>query len=254
MSEQSEFDFSAKPPPRPHVTDEQRKAAIEKIKKLLRMKRGGTQAEVETALNLARELAAKHGIDLDNINADDEQQKEMPIGHEDAFRGGRVQVECRYAGLICEHFFNVAVFSRQVPNRSYPFYVFALTFVGTDWDREIAIYVYKFLVGHFRRSWNSRRGRCRNRHAFMDGMYTGLFLKLKDRQPKVEPGPGLIRIERAIQRRNQYLAQFGKITERHMGSDSNADQARYRGYLAGQDTEIRSGLRDRNAAGQQLLS
>jgi hypothetical protein len=34
--------------------------ALEKIKKLLRMKRGGTQAEIETALALAQQIAAKH--------------------------------------------------------------------------------------------------------------------------------------------------------------------------------------------------
>lgn len=229
-----------------------RDEAIEKIKKLLRMRHGGTMAEIETALALARELAAKHGIDINGINPEEEEQK--PIFHEDAFRGSRVQVECKFAGLICQHFFNVEVFTRRVPSYKYPFLTIALTFVGTDWDREISIYVYRFLVGHFRRQWKTRRGRCRNRHAFMEGMYTGLFKKLDERLPKVEPGIGLIRIERALARRRQYLDRFGKMSSNQVCSDNEASQARWQGYLAGRDTEIRPAVKDTNTQGQRLLS
>jgi hypothetical protein len=151
-----------------------RDEVIEKIKKLLRMKRGGTVAEVETALNLARELATKHGIDIEGVNPDEETQQ-RPIGHEEALTAARIQWECKYAGLIAENFFNVSVFTRRVRMKRWPFIGTGLTFVGTDWDRQIAIYVYKFLVGHFRREWNTKRGRCRNRRAFMYGMYVGLF-------------------------------------------------------------------------------
>lgn len=226
----------------------------EKIKKLLRMKRGGTAAEVETALNLARELAQKHGIDLDSVNPD-EHTEEKPINHHDAFVGGRIQVECKYAGIICNKFFNVNVFTRRIRFSAWPYYRFALTFVGTDWDREIAGYVYRFLVGHFRREWNTKRGRCRNRHAFMDGMFDGLFIKLRDRQPTPEAGVGLIHIERAAKRRELYVGQhFGEMKGKSMKPDGNADQSRWRGFLAGQDTEIRPAVKDRNEAGQLLLS
>jgi len=227
---------------------------IDKIKKLLRMKRGGTLAEVETALALARELAAKHGIDLESINPDEEQAPATPVGHEDAFRGSRVQFECKYAALVAETFFGVKIFTRRVPTNMWPYQTIALTFVGTDWDRQIAIYVYRFLVGAFRREWSKRRGRCRNRQAFMWGMYVGICTTLRDRQPKPVEGPGLIRIERAAARVNNYLAKhFPNLREHDASPDSNAKAAEYYGYLAGRQTEIRKGLGDRNAQGQQLL-
>ncbi len=61
---------------------------IDKIKKLLRMKRGGTADEVATALRLARELADKHGIYLDGINPDEQQKSDM--SHAQACRMARI--------------------------------------------------------------------------------------------------------------------------------------------------------------------
>src|SRR5689334_10423072 len=133
------------------MTPEQQ-SALDKIKKLLRMKRGGTQAEVETALNLARELAEKHGIDLEAVNPEEEEQQ-RPIGHESTEPSARLQFESIYASLICQKFFNVEVFrQKSVPRFGLFFrssYTVRLTFIGTDWDRQIAIYVYHFLVRHF---------------------------------------------------------------------------------------------------------
>jgi hypothetical protein len=55
---------------------ENKDAIVEKIKKLLRMKRGGTPGEIENALAAAAELARKHSIDLGSINPDEESAKE----------------------------------------------------------------------------------------------------------------------------------------------------------------------------------
>ena len=83
---------------------------IEKIKKLLRMKRGGTPDEVATALRLAQELAEKHGIDLNAVNPDDDGQREKPISHNDEVLGARASWESKYAGLVVSQFFKVSVF------------------------------------------------------------------------------------------------------------------------------------------------
>lgn len=238
-----------------------RDEVIEKIKKLLRMKRGGTPAEVETALNLAREMAAKHGVDIGSVNPDDEQQRERLLGHEDGLLSARIQFECKYAALIAMRFFNVSVFiHRPTWNR------FALNFVGEEWDRQVAIYVFKFLCGHFRREWKTRRGRCRNRHAFMYGMYVGLKRKLEEREKSETPDANaLVRIERSLVRRNAYIAEhFGKMERTDTTPDGDAQKAMWAGYQAGRDTEIRGGVKDAhgraaerlgtNQTGQLLLS
>lgn len=232
------------------MTPEQQ-AALDKIKKLLRMKRGGTPDEIATALRLAQELADKHGIDLASVNPDEDPRAERPLGHESEILGARIQWECKYAMLIARDFFNVHPFINN-------FWTFArgwhygITFVGTDWDRQIAIYVYRFLVGHFRREWKTRRGRCRNRQAFMYGMYVGLAAKLSERQPKPIEQLGIVPVNRALERRKDYIAQhFGRLEGVDMQPDGDANEAKWRGYCAGRDTEIRPAVA--NGDGARLL-
>lgn len=234
------------------MTPEQQ-AALDKIKKLLRMKRGGTADEIATALRLAQELANKHGINLDDVNPDDE-RNEKPLGHDDWILGSRIQWECKYAMLIAKWFFNVSPFLNNFWNALRGTY-YGITFVGTEWDRQIAIYVYSFLIRHMRREWRDKRGRCRNRQAFMYGMYVGIWSKLKERQPKPIQQPGIVPVNHALARRNDYIAKlFGKLAGTDVKPDGDADKAEHLGWLAGRATEIRSGLGNTNERGQALLT
>jgi hypothetical protein len=204
------------------VTPEQQ-PALDKIKKLLRMKRGGTQAEVETALNLARELAAKHGIDINSVNPDEQQSN---LGHADEWIGARIQSECKWATLIVDTFFNVSALTNNG----------RITFVGTEWDRQIAIYVYRFLVAHFRREWKQRKGRCRNRQSFMHGMYCGLAGKLRDQQGLVD-ADGLAVIHLTEAARKRYIeANIGRTEKKAITKGDDAPEALYRGWVAGRET------------------
>jgi hypothetical protein len=74
-----------------------RDEALDKIRKLLRMKRGGTPAEVETALAMAAEIARKHGIDLSGVDPDHE--PDQPIGHIDTVTSAPMGVQIRRADL-----------------------------------------------------------------------------------------------------------------------------------------------------------
>jgi hypothetical protein len=221
--------------------NEERDLALEKIRKLLRMKRGGTAAEVETALALAQQLAAKHGIDMASVNPDEDEQQ-RPIGHDDHILGARVQWECKYAMLIAQEFFNVSAFTVQTLHPFRRRIIQQITFVGTDWDRQIAGYVWDFLVGQMRREWKLRRGRCRHRQAFMYGMYIGICIKL--REARLEPeGNGLMLVNRELQRREKYTAEnFGRLSGSEIVPSGDAEEAKRRGYYAGRETEIRKGV------------
>lgn len=214
-------------------------SVVEKIKKLLRMKRGGSAAEIETALNLAREIAAKHGIDIASINPDEESEQRR-ISHEDAFTGTRIQWECMYAALIAQNFFNVSIFRRRSEG-----YKPTLTFVGTSWDLQIALYVYNFLVGQFRRQWSRTSSRHRNRRSFMYGMFRGICSNLaarKEAEPKNENA--VLVVNRAVQRRDDYIAKnFGEMVSEDTRPDDDAKSARLAGWLAGKETNINPGLR-----------
>lgn len=88
----------------------EREQALDKIKKLLRMKRGGTPAEIETALALAAEIAAKWGIDMDSVNADDDQRK-SDLHHAAGWEASRMaSYDVKYAAGLVQEFFNVTVF------------------------------------------------------------------------------------------------------------------------------------------------
>lgn len=220
---------------------------IEKIKKLLRMKRGGTPDEIATALRLAQELAEKHGIDLGKVNPDEE---ESPIHHQDAIHGARIQCECIYASLIAEQFFHVTAFKTVDDSRS----KYVMRFVGTDWDTQIALYVYYFLARHFRSEWKHKRGRLRNRQAFMWGMFLGVKMQLKAKQPKPVQTPGIVPVERGLQRRNQYIEQrWGKLDSESVAPDNDSEKARRAGFVAGLETEINSGVKGGKKQGALIV-
>ena len=222
-------------------------AIIEKIKKLLRMKRGGTAGEIENALAMAAELARKHGIDLGSVNPDEESKSET-ITHFSEVLKLRLPLEAKFAAAICVNFFNVQIChcpgGRVRDGNWINFYNHTMVFVGTAWDIEIARFVFFFLQRHFRASWNHRiNRRLKNREAFLHGMFLGLAAKLEEARQK-EVGTGLVLIGRAVQLRKDYLARlFPSAKDQSLDvDDSDAAAAKWAGVRAGRETEIHSGL------------
>lgn len=226
------------------------KAALDKIKKLLRMKRGGTQGEVENAMRMAQEIAEKHGIDLAGVNADDDGPKaDQPTGHSGTDPIARIQWECKYAMLICEHFFHVTAFTEQdrLGRRR-------VVMVGAEWRREVAWHIYHFLVRHFRWTWTHKRGRLRNRQAFLHGMYVGLWCKLKEGQPDAPQVNGVVVVDREKKRQDDYIAaQFGKMTTSAVVPENDSEKAKWAGFHEGQKTELRPAVTAGAAAPVLLL-
>jgi hypothetical protein len=155
------------------MSDQQ--TTLNKIKKLLAMKRGGTQHEAETAEALAQALALKAGIDLARVNVDDSPAAEQAITHRTIGDWANIPCEVLYAAQICTRFFNVHSITLVKIWHS------EMVFIGTDSDLDITGCVFKFLVREFRWQWNHRRGRCRKRVDFLSGAYCGLFSKLNER-------------------------------------------------------------------------
>jgi hypothetical protein len=202
---------------------------IERIKKLLRMKRGGTPGEIENALSLAQKLAARHNLDINSIN-ENEPDKE-PITHEDIL-SSRLQWECKYAALILQGYFNVEIVLGCG----------SLTIVGTEANIAIARYVYNYLIKHFRHEWKTKRGRLRNRQAFFYGMYKGLAYKLWSAQKEPIEKEGIILTGNKLQLKNYIKEHFGKTKTSTCKPDSNARQAELAGIVAGRNTNIRSAI------------
>ena len=208
------------------------------------MKRGGTPGEVENALAMAAKLAREHGIDLGQVNPDDETQKEEILTHVTDLLKLRLPLEAKFAAAICVNFFRVQICFKNGLTRWFIKVPGQITFVGTAWDIEVARYVFVFLQRHFRACWNHRTNRrLRNRQAFMHGMFLGLAAALEKAEAKPE-GEGLVLISHALQRRKDYLAKlFPKATDKNINEDdSDALAARYAGILEGQKTQIHSAV------------
>jgi hypothetical protein len=238
--------------------------AIDKIRKLLRMQRGGTPHEIETALALAAELARKHNVDMAGVDPDHE--PDQAIGHIDATTSARLGWECKYAALVVQGFFNVnALITKnwQGPKwyRFRKSAVWRIRLIGTAWDTQIALYVYEFLIKHMRRLWaagplSPRGARLRNRQAFLYGMYIGLCSKLDEQKEKqFVPEAGLVLVERGLARRDAYVKkEFGETGKVETTPDTDATAAKNAGFNAGMATNIRSGLSPAARNVPQLLN
>lgn len=226
---------------------------IEKIKKLLRLSRSSNQHEAQLALARALELAREHGVAVEKLNPD-EQAKENVVTHRDTEERQRLSYDKEYAIRICAAFFRISpVISNKVGTDrfGFPCVVKFTRFVGTASDVQIALYVYSFLVHHFAYCWRKHRGRLKNRHAFVDGMFLGIYNKLLERQPE------FISSEHALVERSHqdYIdATIGKTTKHDCRTpDGDARAARMAGYLRGRETNISAPLKEGERTGPLAL-
>lgn len=213
--------------------------ALDKIKKLLRLKNGGTQAEVETAMRMARDLADRHGIDLDAVDLTEEDlltrltHKAVPVtskGSLDEFLAER----------IIKRFFRVSCVWEDYYDREKWSIAQRLNIIGTAVEVEIAEYVFEFLVGHFKRSWRRRPKRLRDRSGFIRGIFMGLCVKLIEGESTAPS-----KSTQLVLSRKAYIEKHWgetKTIERQKAKSSNG--AAYRaGFHVGLDTNIRPGIK-----------
>ena len=230
-------------------------AIIEKIRKLLRMKRGGTQGEIENALAAAARLAREPGINLDSINPDESAQE---IRHVAEALNSRLPLEAKYACAILVNFFNVnVVVSKQYNLRRLFGHQYTVAYIGLPWDTEVARYVFVFLQKHFRSAWAKRANRrLKNRAAFLEGMFLGLAAKLEDeRNANRLDEAGLMLIGAARQRRLEYIQKHwpNAGTQDLKRDHSGAHASRLAGVRAGQDTNIRRAVKESPAPARPAL-
>jgi hypothetical protein len=210
---------------------------LDRIKKLLRLSRSANQHEAALALSRARQLAAKHRIDLSKVDADESNT----VTHKCSKGWQRVPLEGQLAAAIVGRFFRVKIIYNQGWNKE------TIVIVGTRSDVEIALYVFDFLVGHFRRAWNKRTNRrLRRRDAFIRGMYNGLYFKLLDTEEPQTEGEAAI-----VSSFDTYIAEyFGLLTKEEVKTKRRpgADASRFAGYQAGLSTDIHPAIRKETPA------
>lgn len=213
---------------------------LEKLRKLLRLARSANPHEAALAMQKAMELAAEHRISIDHVDPDHQAPNFTHRNADDHFT--RLPCEHQFAGMILGRFFCVRTILRTVCRAGrdgWPQRRETIALVGTETDVEIGLYVLGFLVHHFRFCWRHHRGRCRNRSAFMRGMFAGLYHKLLDAET---PAPVTTSTAIEVSMKSYITEHFGELKDRKLPG-GNAEAALRAGYMQGRKTEIRGGLK-----------
>jgi hypothetical protein len=235
---QAQFDFSGARPASSAGTNGTSGAdkahIVAKLRKLMNTN-GRTDAERDSAEILAAALAAKHGIDLQQIELAAERPS-MVITERTVGEWAAMPIEASLAAMVCVKHFEVS----QITLKGW---MEKEVFIGLDWHLDIAEHVFCFLIKEFRWHWNHRRGRCRNRKEFIHGAWLALMGKLAERFRARDGECGLEISWKA--KRQQYLDEhYPDSTKKDIIKQSKeASAARHRGWLAGRDIEIRPAVK-----------
>ncbi|HWY76904.1 MAG TPA: DUF2786 domain-containing protein [Verrucomicrobiae bacterium] len=213
-------------------------SVLEKIKKLLRLAQSSNRHEAELAMQRAFELAARHNIDMADVDVDEQTKR---ILHKAFGIGARFSLIRKLTLSILENYFNVRIVLARP----------SWLFVGTETDVEIAIYVHGFLVSACSRCLRkyqdefARKLSTTKRNSFIAGFMYGIFAKLHESRETLAIGETKTAVAlRDKENRDKYIKDhiptvkvpnFADIGRRNR--DALMD-----GFRQGQDTEINKGL------------
>ena len=215
---------------------------IERIKKLLRLARSSNPHEAALAMQRALALAEEHRIAVETLDPD---RAAPSFTHQSGRTFVRVSHDQRFAALIVHRFFRVHTLIEncvRVDRHGWPSNGQKMTFIGTESDVEIAIYVFNFLTHHFAWCWRKHRGRCRHRYSYVHGMFIGLWSKLSDAEPSM-PERQTKGNELELSMRSYIAEHFGELERTGKLPKAKARAAAWAGYVQGRKTEIRPGIK-----------
>ena len=158
---------------------------VEKIKKAVRLAdKTASEAERETALRLARNLAEKNGIAFEDVAEDTDSAPDKAVSEDDADFRTLPGSEFGLACFIVKTHFGVIIM--QTARRSTPWKA-RLSWIGSRLNIDVARYVYAILIRESRRAWREakkeagpRAGKELDRLSFMRGFFFALHKKLAE--------------------------------------------------------------------------
>lgn len=233
---------------------------LEKIQKLLRLGRSSNPHEAELAVQRAYELAAKHQVDIESVNLDDDSRR---IIAERIPHGARTSFARKKILNLVVGYFNVSAVIQTVPIAARQLGIARpeLVWIGKPVDIAIARYVYDFLHTACARALKvfcagkSRRPARSTQETFIQGWIYGVGHKLHETELALSIDLRVL-ISREKQRREKFLDQlFGrgmKPVKAEISGRGNRE-ALLEGFARGKEVKIRKPIAS-NAAGQQLLA
>lgn len=205
--------------------------AIDKIKKLLRLSKNGAASagEAATALAKALQLAAAHGVKIDDIALDD---NESALSHE-TIPSQAGPAHRLASGIVKRHFGVGTLFDSRGGKPM-------IHFIGFPEQIQLASYCYTYLVRTMRAAWRNRANRrLRDRDAFLRGFAEAIHSLM----PAAFHRPGL------ILRTDSYIKDIIVGNDPHArmeqlkGPKANSSKAWMNGHWAGSKAGIRNAIR-----------
>ena len=174
-------------------------AVLEKLRKLLNVDNGATDAERETALAMAQKIAMKHGVDLSEVEVEEVRPANEPFVTEElgvpvrvaGTQRAKFPTSHKWIVRLLQKYFAVDVITSHKWTKWTRHdgavregYVDVMQIHGRRTNVQIAAYVYGFLDQEFQRRWLKHlrehpEGRLVDRNGFYGGLYYGLDEKLE---------------------------------------------------------------------------
>ena len=207
---------------------------IDKITKLMALAEGTSHtAEAESARNMAIDLMAKHNIDIQDINAKD--QEEFIIEFEDSNRRRVPTEDCTLLAAVA-HFCGVAfIINKNCPTVRY-------RLIGTPSAIEFYKYTRDIILNQRDWAWKQSGKRGSNvmyhwKMGYALGASHKLYELIKASENKVQQW-GLVPVSEAKQALNWYK-EGAKVTNRRASSIGGYDR---QAYVAGTQVGINKGV------------
>jgi len=164
---------------------ENRESIMKRLEALLNMKteRGATQAEMETAMQMATKIAFKYRISLDEVVANDRGETKVGLDMvKRTFRTLSPSYHMELCSILNKYFGVKTVLAAEGSDR--------LHIIGTPLDVDFGIYVYAYLRQVFRKLWEWQKYEDamteREAASFYRGLWEGLDKSLASEKVAME--------------------------------------------------------------------
>lgn len=206
---------------------------IDKIKKLLRLAncKAASPAEAAQALKRALKMAEESGLNLDQIDPD-EDSGDSGVGHSTSQHNGIGIAEKLSMHLVCRHFHvdHIMIRSRYVKP--------SINFIGGKVAVQLALYAHEYLVKSMRNAWQEQSDRRLKREAFMHGF----IWAIQEQMPEVFRDEALVLVfDHYIE--STFLTPGMEVkTTQTKSLKPGADASFFKGFQKGNKAGIRNGL------------
>ena len=218
----------------------------EKIKKLLALANSSNEHEARSAAAMANKMMVAHNITMQEVKTD--RNYEESVIEESSKRSQ----ESKFIMNLMQRYFFVETYCE----RSRKTKTTKTVFVGTPENVEIASYIYDFLIGAFRSSWEvfkkENNLKASSKQSYYFGLWKGLGEQFEAAKTEVETETGLV-VVKDSEIQKWMKSQGTNVTQRSAKVATRDQGSVEAGREAGRNMEIRRGIGESNNSNRTIL-